>query len=59
MEICLAKAGADLTNLDVAEQQLVDCTRSTEENEERFGTNYGMGGCRGGWFTSPWRFMRD
>ena len=25
MEICLAKAGADLTNLDIAEQQLVDC----------------------------------
>ena len=43
----------------LSEQQLVDCTRSTEENEERFGTNYGMGGCRGGWFTAPWRFMRD
>ena len=25
VEICLAKAGASLTNLDIAEQQLVDC----------------------------------
>ena len=25
VEICLAKAGAELTNLDIAEQQLVDC----------------------------------
>ena len=25
MEICLAKAGASLTDLNVSEQQLVDC----------------------------------
>jgi len=42
-----------------SEQQQVDCTRDTQENEDRFGKNYGMGGCRGGWMTPVWRFMKD
>ena len=24
-----------------------------------FGRTYGMGGCRGGWMTGAWRFMKD
>jgi len=38
----------------LSEQQMVDCTRNTDENEERFGKNYGMGGCNGGWMTPAW-----
>jgi len=42
-----------------SEQQLVDCTRRTQENEDRFGKNYGMWGCSGGWMTPAWEFMHD
>jgi len=43
----------------LSEQQMVDCTRNTDENEERFGKNYGMGGCNGGWMTPAWQFMKN
>jgi len=42
-----------------SEQQSVDCTRNTKENEERFGKNYRMYGCSGGWMAPSWEFMHD
>merc|ERR1712165_120716 len=37
-----------------SEQQSVDCTRNTQENKDRFGKNYGMYGCGGGWMAPSW-----
>jgi len=42
-----------------SEQQSVDCTRNTQENKDRFGKNYGMYGCGGGWMAPSWEFMHD
>lgn len=42
-----------------SEQQSVDCTRDTPENQEKFGKTYRMYGCRGGWMTPAWEFMHD
>ena len=42
-----------------SEQQSVDCTRGTKENSDRFGKNYGMWGCNGGWMIPSWEFMHD
>lgn len=42
-----------------SEQQSVDCTTGSQDNINRFGKNYGMGGCRGGWMSGTWSFMKD
>jgi C1A family cysteine protease len=43
----------------LSEQQGVDCTRNTQENTDRFGENYGLYGCSGGWMAPFWEFMKD
>ena len=43
----------------LSEQQSVDCTSRSQANTDRFGKNYGNGGCRGGWMKPSWRFMHD
>ena len=46
-------------SIRLSEQQSVDCTRNTQENIDRFGKNYGMYGCGGGWMAPSWEFMKD
>jgi len=42
-----------------SEQQSVDCTYRSQANTDRFGKNYGMWGCSGGWMIPSWEFMHD
>ena len=43
----------------LSEQQAVDCMTNTDANKAIFGKTYGMGGCRGGWMSSHWKFMKE
>ena len=41
----------------LSEQQIVDCTLDTADNEAMFNETYGQGGCNGGWMSGSWRFQ--
>ena len=44
----------------ISEQQLVDCTfKYDPANKAKFGKDYGMGGCGGGFMTGAWEFQAD
>lgn len=44
----------------LSEQQIVDCTLTTNpDNERRFGKDYKAHGCEGGWMQWAWSFMKD
>ena len=44
----------------LSEQQLVDCTLTYDPaNEAKFGKDYGMGGCNGGFMNGAWSFQHD
>ena len=45
------------TPVHLSEQQLVSCT--TRSAAKIIGTNYGNGGCNGGWMDYAWDFQRD
>ena len=48
------------TPVRISEQQLVDCTLTTNpQNEIDFGKDYGIYGCNGGWMSWAWDFHID
>ena len=52
--------GEKITPVRLSEQQVVDCTLTTNPaNEERFDKDYLAYGCMGGWMTWAWDFVKD
>ena len=46
--------------MHLSEQQIVDCTLTTNpENEKRFDKDYHAYGCNGGWMSYAWDFIHD
>ena len=48
----------DAAPIRLSEQQGIDCTTNTDENEALFGETYNTWGCDGGWMNRYWNFSR-